>query len=862
MSAMFANFALKDYQRATLKVLERYLALLDKARASYLENKEKLIKSGVREATLKDWTEDAFREVCPRATFSTRRDDFGLPIPAVCYKVPTGGGKTLLATLSVIKIFHNYIRKQNGLVLWLVPNEAIYRQTLKALKDNEHPYRKFLNPAFRGTVRILEKTSRITRQMVDENLCIMLLMLQSSNRETKESLKVFKGRGDCQGFFPLESDFEKHKLLKEQVPNLDIYGGAIMPLIKNSLGNMLRIVRPVIVMDEQHKATSIKATQTLLTFNPQFILELSATPKDYKFADGSSQAPNKLVEVSGSQLLQEEMIKIPIEAKVVSSEGWQNVLRQAKDKLDYLARKAEDHLADTNLHIRPIMLVQVERTGEGQRDGVLVHAEDARDHLLKLGLTEQEIKIKSANNNEIEDMNLLAKNCSVRAIITKSALQEGWDCPFAYVLVSLSSSKSITAITQLLGRVLRQPYTTKSRFDELNKSYVFCLHKETNVLIEQIKTSLEKEGLGDVARQINVVDGGENLAQYTTIKRRDKFKNTKVVLPRVVWNGDKQPREFYYLADVLQYIDWLAIDIKKIASSIIPYNHSRENSDITFDISRKNLLQRDEIESRIFRERLEKNFTASDVVRAISDIVANAWVAFELVKKLENALLANRWTREKINTQYFAIVEQFRNSLSKELDQQAENIFRENLKNGKITFNLRCDDLFSWTAPKTIVSIKGSSIMQRSDSSPMQKNLFAPLLDDGSYNQAEKGVAVMLDEHQMVRWWFRNCAKERDYHLQGWRPERVYPDFIFLLNSKKNEICIWEGKGDHLDGNQDSMYKKKLMESLSNVFAFEKLSSVGQLDVENKDGKVVSCKMVLYSEFERTLNSYANNYNA
>ena len=857
---MFADFALKEYQSDALMVLENYLAILGEEQTNYLETKRKLKKLNLdAEAKVGDWTEKAFRGVCPAVKFSARKDCFGEPIPAVCYKVPTGGGKTLLATLSLIKIFHNYINRQNGLVLWLVPNDAIYRQTLKALKDNEHPYRKFLNPAFRGRVKVLQKKDRITRQMVDQDLCILLLMLQSSNRKTRDYLNAFKARGDYQGFFPLESDSDKNKEIKELVPNLDIYGGNMMPIIKNSLANMLRIIRPIVVLDEQHKATSELATDTLLTFNPRFILELSATPKDYKLADGSSQAPNRLVDVSGSQLLREEMIKIPIEAKVVGDEKWQDVLRLAKDKLDELAAKAEDHLAETNLHIRPIMLVQVERTGEEQNDGRFVHAENAKEHLLQLGLQEQEIKIKSASNDEIENIDLLAKECSVRAIITKSALQEGWDCPFAYVLVSLSSSKSITAITQLLGRVLRQPYTKKSKLEDLNKSYVFCLHKETNVLIEKIKKSLEDEGLGDVARQINVVGGDKKVAQYITIKRRDKFKDTKIVLPRVVWTGDKQPRELYYLADVLQYIDWLAINVEDIASDITPYSSSREDHLITFDTSRKDLLQRDVIESRVVAEKLEKNFATSDVVRAIIDIVPNAWVAFELAKRLENALVANGWSKDIINDQYFNIVKQFRKKLREESDQQAEKIFKENLKNGKITFNLRSDDLFSWVTPKTIVSIKNSPLLQRSDAGHMQKSLFAPALDDG-YNEAEKGVAVMLDEHKMVDWWFRNHAQDRYYNLQGWRSNRVYPDFIFFLNSKKNEICVWEGKGDHLEDNQDSKYKEKLMKSLSSVFTFEKLSSVGRLDVENKDGKIVSCKMVLYSEFEETLNRQAGDY--
>lgn len=848
---MFENFELKEYQTNSLNLFERYLETLTTARFNYLEQQEKLAKAGVK-AVLDDWTKQAFEKVCAFAQFTARKDATGESIPAVCYKVPTGGGKTLMATLSVIKIFHHYIHQQYGFVLWIVPNEAIYSQTLKTLRDNDHPYRNFLNAAFRGKIRILTKDDRITRQMVDENLCIMVMMLQSSNRETKESLKVFKARGDYHGFFPLESDYEANKLLLEKIPNLDIHGSNFIAIIKNSLGNMLRMIRPVIVMDEQHKATSIKATETLQTFNPRFILELSATPKDYKFQDGTTQSPNELVKISGSQLLREGMIKIPINVRVTADEKWQDVLRQSLDKLDDLQKKSKQHFADTNRIIRPIMLVQVERTGKDQRDGKFIHADDAKEQLLKLGLKEHEIKIKSADNNELENIDLLASNCPVRAIITKSALQEGWDCPFVYILVSLSSSKSLTAITQLLGRVLRQPDATKSKVEELNQSYVFCLHKETNDLIKKIKSSLENEGLGDIAYQINVVDGSADLLEYITINRRDKFKDTKIVLPNVIWTGDKEPRGIEYQSDILPYINWLEFDMQEIEGLIVPFNSQVQNYEISFG---NDLFKNDIIDYSLRQEELKKQFIVADAVRAINDIVLNPWVGYELVSRLESALL-KKWTREQIDLQYFNIIKQFRSLLIRKSDEEAEKNFSEGLKNGKITIHFRSDDLPDWSMPDTIKSKKDGKPIWRRDAKPVQNSLFDPILDDG-FNSAEKGVAIMLDEHEKVHWWFRNCVEDRHYHFQGWRKERVYPDFIFFLNSARNEICVWEGKGDQLAGNQDTEYKKKLMEMVSDNFSFEKVPSQGKLDIDTAQGNKISCKMVLYSDFEQALNKEA-----
>jgi type III restriction enzyme len=55
-------------------------------------------------------------------------------------------------------------------------------------------------------------------------------------------------------------------------------------------------------------------------------------------------------------------------------------------------------------------------------------------------------------------------DCPVKFVITQKALAEGWDCPFAYILVSMASLSSATAVEQLLGRVLRQP--NARHFDE------------------------------------------------------------------------------------------------------------------------------------------------------------------------------------------------------------------------------------------------------------------------------------------------------------------------------------------------------------------------------------------------------------
>ena len=438
---------LKKYQVELLKGIKVYLSALAKEQAG-----------GNKHAALDAW--ESVR--VPGRRYADRRNGLGKDMPSFCLKVPTGGGKTLLATQVLGLIYSTILEKRNGagLVLWVVPSDQIYKDTLKALRDRNHFYRFSLEHAVSRRVEVWQKheINRLTPTQLNSTLNVLLIKLAAANRETKDQLKMFQDSGgNIVMHFPPEDDLAAHRALKEIYPNLKMLGDDDKVednLVRTSLGNLLAIHEPAVILDEGHKAYSDLARKTIEGFNASIVVELSATP---------NKDANILCRVSGEELLKEGMIKLPINICNSNETGWQNCLSKAKLKREELVKITEKNYEKTHREIRPIVLIQVERTGKDQRDAGLIHSEQVKEYLIqRLGVNETDIAIKTSDKDDIEGINLLAEGCRINWIITKAALQEGWDCPFAYILVSLNNTGSAQSMTQLIGRVLRQPFAERT----------------------------------------------------------------------------------------------------------------------------------------------------------------------------------------------------------------------------------------------------------------------------------------------------------------------------------------------------------------------------------------------------------------
>lgn len=231
---------------------------------------------------------------------------------------------------------------------------------------------------------------------------------------------------------------------------------------------------------ESHHATSKLSIEMLENFNPCFVLDLTATPKE-----GS----NIISYVNASHLKKENMVKLPV--IVYNQKSQEDVFLSAISLRQRLEEEAVRNEKETGKHIRPIVLLQAQSNISDDSTTYM----KIKKTLLDIGIPDEQIAIKTGDKDDIKNIDLLSKECKIRFIITVNALKEGWDCPFAYILATVANRSSIVDVEQILGRVLRLPYTMASkRHQVLNLSYVITSSADFYGTLDKVVVGLNNAG--------------------------------------------------------------------------------------------------------------------------------------------------------------------------------------------------------------------------------------------------------------------------------------------------------------------------------------------------------------------------------
>lgn len=383
--------------------------------------------------------------------------------PHVCLKVPTAGGKTFIACSSLKAIFDQYSAIQKKAVVWLVPSDSILEQTKAALKNPNHPYRQRINVDFANRVEVYEKSELLAGQgfsptTVQENLSIFVLSFDSLRTSKKEGRKVYQDNGALMNF----SDDIGADSTDEDI----------------TLMKVISSLHPIVIVDESHNAVSELSIDMLNVLQPSFVLDLTATPRE---------SSNIISFVTAQELKNENMVKLPVIIQNNSKiEGVIGNALHLRRVLELKAKECEKNYGTP--YIRPIVLFQAQPKSREEA----ATFEKLKQILITAGCKEEEIAIKTAEINELKNVNLMSNRCKIKYIITVNALKEGWDCPFAYILASVANRSADVDVTQILGRILRQPYVQHLPDENLNTSYVLTNSSDFFKTVERIAYTLNQ----------------------------------------------------------------------------------------------------------------------------------------------------------------------------------------------------------------------------------------------------------------------------------------------------------------------------------------------------------------------------------
>ena len=839
-----ADMILKDYQQNAINDLEKFMELVDQ-------------KNSLSEAYKIFWES---KDVPAKPPYQSTIAN----VPQVCFKVPTGGGKTFMAAASLQSIFMALPAIKTKVVIWLVPSDTILKQTYKNLSNPGHPYRQRLQVDFADRVTVYNKEQLLMAQNfspveLSDQLSILVLSYDSFRTSNKEGRKAYQENGQL---LPFVSHFKDDV---ELLSDADI----------TSLINVIRQYEPVIIVDESHHATTKLSVEMLQNFNPSFILELTATPKENS---------NVITYVPAAKLKAANMVKLPV--IVYNRHSRDEVIADAinlQHKLEIIANNEE---MKGLVPVRPIVLFQAEPKGKGDR----ATFDKIKSELIdSYHISPEQIAIKTADFNELPD-DLMAADCPIRFIITINALKEGWDCPFAYILASLANRSSAVDVEQILGRILRRPYTKQFQDSMLNMSYVFTASENFRQTLTNIVKGLNNAGFSE--------------HDYRTVEKNDEsviamnnippalFPQTKIDVNTKVevenftafdssdltsminharqlaneydnnsnddTNSDRAPEERDKMTDFPMQSDFInAQDILlpqfftrvnagslfggetelKITKKMLCKKFSLKNKDteIDFDHLDLQIMSIDVYENEDFpRYKKLSEDDSNFLLEHISTLPLNSQIN-QCAGKIYNAIDKHTdvISREEIKDYVFRIVSNFdKDRIFDALKHTAAYVRKINEKIKTLMNEYAHKNFMTLIDSKQIFAKPSYSLPQSISPTNFTKDIVKSLYiaESDDMNNFEHEVITEVASLDNIRWWHRN-RERKDFCINGFINH--YPDFLVMTNS--GILLLIETKGDDRD-NSDSKRKLELGRRWEDKAGSDKFSYFMVFDKKPMDG--------------------------
>lgn len=597
----------------------------------------------------------------------------------------------------------------------------------------------------------------------------------------------------------------------------------------------------ILIIDESHQCTTTTRAIELRDkiIKPDITIEMSATPVLNQY--------DKLVQINACDVISEELIKKEIIInpdidKIDDNEiDSQKLVMDCAFKKRLELKKAYEVLG---LDINPLVLIQLPNSNDGD-----IKKEFVENYLREKGISTIDGNLAiwlSEEKQNTENSYIIPNNSSVDYLIFKQAIDTGWDCPRAQILVKFRETQSIIFEVQTVGRILRMPEAKHYENEILNKGYVYSNIKNIDIKKEDYNPNILKNLHSD---RIN--------EKYTYLQLKSYYKQ------RLDYGDIKNSLSFY---PVLEKVFCEYFCLKNTQKGLL-------NKDINTDlickkINLENLVNNDEI---ILNETIESSLI--DVLKEIK----NTNTLDVKLSEDDKLLMINKLIRDNLSgfayKRSYAPVKEalyrfFREYLcTKEIKNEMVYLQSIILNNYDIIANLiaKSTELYKPVKEQELAK-KAANLANWDFNWEVQENrsynpnmyekfessicLYSPCYLKKDRSKAEiKFIEYLENNASKIKWWWKNGDEHMRDNFGIQKPDfsSFQPDFLILY--KNNSLGIYDTKDAGFQ-EEDTKIKAEALQKYIKEESNEHKKIIGGIIIIDNNGRIRINNHALYNAFK------------
>ncbi len=728
----------------------------------------------------------------------------------VCvFQAPTGSGKTLMTAKFIEEIIRE-VPEMDLCFVWI----SIGKGELHL--QSKHSLERVFGGAPRVSLVEEEFTGGRERIIRNEVVVVNWEKLRSKERETGDWKTILMKDGEKLNFRDVLSKTREQR-------------------------------KVIMIIDESHIGATAERTNELRDeINADVILEMSATPRITPDPRDLARGTAGYVFVEPKDVIDEGMIKkeLIINEKIDEitddeADSQEVVLQTAYKKRLELKKLFEKEKANIN----PLVLVQIP-TAEAGEDKIKA----VRKFLADKGITERKDGTGNGklaiwlSEQKSETLDWVSEpDNEIEFLIFKQAIDTGWDCPRAHILVKFRESHSETFEIQTVGRILRMPEQKHYASEDLNRGYIYTNVQSIIVKKEEYNPNIIKHLKAvrkEVYKPIKLTSYYKSRADYGDITSSFTPVFEKTACGHFGLKGDHT----MFAQNVAKVEkEGVILDVKKYQQDIIA-NAKIEGT--TFD----------EIEGKIdSAARARLTIAGNDLQALFEQIIKERLGSFKNVKRSVPAvktaiytwfrkyLGSKAWPEEMILVQMVLAHngnrKQFEEILASAIEAYKAVREKEILKRVE-----ESEQFYDFEIAKE------SFFNQHTDERvEHEKFVYEPCYLSASRLNPEKNFEKFLAENSdKIVWWWKNGENKQDYFGVKYEyPVGVihtfYPDYLVQLADGRIGIIETKDMGDRDGGNYTKAKAEKLQEYIKEHKG-KKL--FGGIAIEKSDGWKINQKSV------------------